>query len=79
MYQTHFQIMKREPKVFPARADMKHMEDLDFIVETVFGDLPEAERKVHREQMLHYENPEWTKKFAKRLRRVFSEGERDKR
>ncbi len=54
------------------------MDDLDFIVETVFGHESEAERKIHREQMLAYENPEWTKEFAKRLKRLFGEEERSK-
>ena len=54
------------------------MEDLDFIVETVFGDESETERQNTREKMLSNGNMRWVKEFAKRLRRLEQEGERVK-
>jgi hypothetical protein len=54
------------------------MDDLDFIVETVFGHESEAERKGYREKMLTEENPRWIREFAKRLRRLDMERERGK-
>jgi hypothetical protein len=65
-------------KVFRDWSDVLGMEDLDFIVETVFGHEPEAERKNHRETMLSNGNRRWIKEFAKRLRRLEEEGERVK-
>jgi hypothetical protein len=54
------------------------MEDLNFIVETVFRHEPEAERKNHRETMLANGNRRWIREFAERLRRLEEEGERVK-
>jgi hypothetical protein len=54
------------------------MEDLDFIVETVFGHESEAERKNTREEMLSNGNRRWITEFAERLRRLERERERVK-
>jgi hypothetical protein len=65
-------------KVFFSKSDVHYMEDLDFIVETVFGHESEAERKSYREKMLFDENPRWIKEFARRLRRLDMERDRGK-
>jgi hypothetical protein len=52
------------------------MDDVDFIVETVFGQEPEAERRAYREEILFNGNQRWIREFAKRLRRL--EPEREK-
>jgi hypothetical protein len=57
---------------------MKGMEDLDFIVKTVFGHESEVERQKNREKMLSNGNPRWIMEFAKRLRRLEQERERVK-
>jgi hypothetical protein len=62
-------------KVFWSISDTHDMEDLDFIVETVFGHEPEEERQSAREKMLANGNPEWIKDFAKKLRRLMPERE----
>lgn len=42
------------------------MDDLDYIVETVFGHESEADKHYYRERLLSDENPGWTKEFAKK-------------
>ncbi len=49
---------------------MHGMEDVDFIVETVFGHESEAERQNTREKMLSNGNRRWIAEFAERLRRL---------
>jgi hypothetical protein len=65
-------------KVKTSRADMPCMEDLDFIVETVFGHESEAERRTTREKMLANGNHQWITEFAQRLRRLVPEREKGK-
>jgi hypothetical protein len=65
-------------KVLQSSSDMHGMEDLDFIVEKVFGHETEAERRTTREKMLSNGNRRWIKEFANRLRQLEQEGERVK-
>jgi hypothetical protein len=57
---------------------MDGMDDLDFIMETVFGHESEAERRTTREKMLANGNCQWITEFAKRLRRLVPEREKGK-
>jgi hypothetical protein len=51
------------------------MDDLDYIVETVFGHESEAEKQSYREKLSFNGNPRWTKEFAARLRQLNQERE----
>jgi hypothetical protein len=65
-------------KVLQSSSDMHGMEDLDFIVETVFGHESEAERRTTREKLLSNGNHRWITEFANRLRKLEQEGKRVK-
>jgi hypothetical protein len=58
---------------------MHSMEDVDLIVETVFGHEPEAERRAYREKLIFNGNYRWIREFAGRLRRLEPEREKGKR